>query len=356
MVDYSGQNRDRKPIIWAVGVSRLKHVLQELAPHYAERAEIHIIDKGFDEAVEAIKHRRRTDEADALVAAGSNGAFLRRHLALPVALVTLTGFDVLKALAEARRISERIGVVTHGAVPPELAQFKAQFGLPLTLRAYHTADDARARVRELADAGTEAIIGPGLVADLAVRSGLAGIFLYSHHSVAEALDKAIEIARVGRVEVARRERLDTILKQLNEGVVAVDMDERVQSFNPALERLLSLPAEQAIGRRLSEIAPSLSLRSTLEQGRAELERIHRLGSRTLVTNRIPIREQGVQTGAVMTLQDSAAIQRVDRSLRSTDKPRQLAAKYELDQLLGSSPRCNKPSGWRRNMRPPRRPC
>jgi len=330
-------NRDRqKPIILAVGFSRLKEVFHEIVPSYAAQADIHIIDKGFEDALEEVRQRQRKHAVDALVAAGSNGAFLRRHLALPITLVRLTGFDVLKALATARQLSNRIAIVTHGTTHPELQQFQQRFDLQIEQFAYESAADAQHCVTELAARGVKVIIGPGLITELAEAAGLTGIFLYSHGSVGEALDNAIEIARVGRIEVARRERLDTILQQLNEGVVAVDMEERVQSFNPAMERLLGLQAEQVLGRRLSEVASRFGLKETLEQGTIELEGIQRIGSRTLVTNRIPIREQGVQTGAVMTLQDSATIQRVDRSLRSTEKPRQFAAKYELGQIIGDS--------------------
>lgn len=335
MADQSPRGHDR-PVMLAVGFSRLKEVFRVIVPSYADRADIHIIDRGFDDALTAIREFQSSTGVDAVVAAGSNGTFLRRHLGLPVILVTLTGFDVLMALATARRASRRIAIITHGSTHPELLAFQARFGLEVEHFAYETAADAERRVGELAARGVGAIIGPGLVTDLAEQAGLAGVFVYSRGSVEQALDSAIEVSRIGRIEVARRERLDTILQQLDEGVVAVDMDERVQSFNPAMERLLGVSASHAEGRRLSQVARALGLRETLESGATELGGVQRIGSRTLVTNRIPIREQGIQTGAVMTLQDSATIQRVDRNLRSTHKPRQFAARYALDEIIGES--------------------
>ena len=335
MPDQSHRGQHR-PVILAVGFSRLKEVFRVIVPSYAADADIHIVDRGFDDALTAIREYEQAQGVDAVVAAGSNGAFLRRHLALPVILVTLTGFDVLRALAIARRHSRHIAIITHGGTHPELLEFQQHFGLEVEHFAYETAADAERRVSDLAARGVRAIIGPGLVTDLAEQAGLTGVFLYSRGSVEQALDSAIELSRIGRIEAARRERLDTILQQLDEGVVAVDMDERVQSFNPAMERLLGIPVDQVEGRRLSQVAGQLGLRETLASGATELGGVQRIGSRTLVTNRIPIREQGVQTGAVMTLQDSATIQRVDRSLRSTNKPRQFAARYELDQIIGES--------------------
>jgi propionate catabolism operon transcriptional regulator len=84
------------------------------------------------------------------------------------------------------------------------------------------------------------------------------------------------------------------------------------------------------------VAPELSLRSTLREADAELEEIQRLGQKTLVTSRMPIVEQGVQTGAVLTCQDPVAIQRVDRNLRSVRRPRSAMARYDLDQIAGES--------------------
>jgi propionate catabolism operon transcriptional regulator len=336
MAEAPIRDEDR-PVILAVGFSRLKEVFRVIVPSYAGEADIHIVDRGFDDALAAIRRYQQSRGVDAVVAAGSNGAFLRRHLALPVILVTLTGFDVLSALATARRSSRRIALITHGTTHPELIEFKQHFALELEHFAYETAADAERRVSALASRGVGAVIGPGLVTDLAEQAGMTGVFVYSRASVEQALDSAIEVSRIGRIEAARRERLDTILRQLEEGVAAVDMEERVQSLNPAMAQLLGVASDEVQGRRLSQVASQLALGDTLRNGTPELGGVQRIGNRTVVTNRIPIREQGVQTGAVVTVQDSATIQRVDRSLRSTNKPRQFAARYELNAMIGQSP-------------------
>src|SRR5437660_1882468 len=189
-------NAPRKPIIWAVSISKLKQIFLDLVPTYSPFADVRLIDKGFDEAVDAVRARMRAGEVDVVVAAGSNGAFLRQHLAIPVALVKVTGFDMMEALARARDISERIAIVTHQSITPELEQLKRQFDLRIEQRTYTTAEDAKDCVRVLARRGIKAIVGPGLVTDLAEAAGIAGVFLYSQDSVREALDDAIEIARV----------------------------------------------------------------------------------------------------------------------------------------------------------------
>ena len=147
--------------IVAVGFHRLKGLLHALAPLYKAVAEVEVLDKGFDEAVAELRAR----PADVVVAAGSNGAFLRQQLDVPVVLVKVGGFDVMRALVRARAAAERVALVTYGGVPDEVVQFDALFGLGIVQRAYTTEQDARDVVRELAASGMQAVVAPRLVAD-----------------------------------------------------------------------------------------------------------------------------------------------------------------------------------------------
>jgi propionate catabolism operon transcriptional regulator len=142
-------------------VSRLKKLIERIAPSYAARADIHVIDKGFEDAFAAIQRRLQSEEADVLVVAGSNGAYLRGRINLPVVTVKVTGFDMLEALSRARQISPRIGIVTHAGITPQLDEFRHLFNLGIEQRAYATADDAKRCVEELAAGGVEVVVGPG---------------------------------------------------------------------------------------------------------------------------------------------------------------------------------------------------
>jgi propionate catabolism operon transcriptional regulator len=327
----------RKPIVWAFSLSKLNQLLESVVPHYDAIAEIRVFRQGLEEALETIRRLTRAGEAvDVLVSAGWSGAFLRERAGMPVVVITPTGFDILQALSRARERSRRVGIVTYGAVTHELEQFKGLYGLEIEQRFYTNRQDAEASVRDLAARGVEIVVGPGLVTDLAEQAGLQSVFLYSRDSVHDALRRAIEIARVARAEEARRERIDAILAHLAEGVVAVDNDERIQSINPAMQRLLGVAADKAIGARLATVAPALSVARVLESGAEEIEVVQKLGRRLLVTNRIPLREHGVQTGAVLTCQDASAFERVDRSLRSEHRPRRFVARYAISDLVGDS--------------------
>jgi propionate catabolism operon transcriptional regulator len=176
-----------------------------------------------------------------------------------------------------------------------------------------------------------------MVCRLARAAGMAAVFLYSAQSIRRALDDALDLARVASLEQARQVWLDAGLKALDEAVVAVDAEERIRSLNPAGARLLGVAPERALGRRLGDLAPLLSLAEVLARGEAVGERIVGLDGRTWLINQEPILEGETCAGAVLAAREAGAIQRADRSLRTQARPRQFTARHRLDDILGASP-------------------
>ena len=195
-----------KPVIWTVSVSRLSDLFRDITLEYDHLASIEPINLGFDDAARHIRERMALDRCDVVIAAGSNAAYLKGRVSVPVVIAKASGFDVMQALARARRVSERIGVITYQEQLPELAEFGATFGVPIAQRTYVTEEDARAQINDLKAAGIKAIVGAGLITDLAEEAGLTGVFVYSAASIRQAFDDALEMARLTHLESNRGAR------------------------------------------------------------------------------------------------------------------------------------------------------
>jgi propionate catabolism operon transcriptional regulator len=193
-----------KPVIWTVSVSRLSDLFRDITPEYDALATIEPVNLGFDDAVRHLRERLATERCDVVISAGSNAAYLKGRLPVPVVVAKASGTDMMLSLARARRVADRIAVVTYQHTMPELAEFAATFGVDIVQRTYVTREDARAQVGELKAAGVRAIVGAGLITDLAEEAGLTGVFVYSSASIRQAFDDALEIARVGQLESSRR--------------------------------------------------------------------------------------------------------------------------------------------------------
>lgn len=323
--------------IVTVGLHDLRHLLDASIPNYRAKAHITLIEKAYEDALSAIQLRSREAPIDAIVAAGSNGHFLRRHLDIPVVLVRVNGFDVMHGLACARNSSDRIALVTYEKAPEEFAHFMRMFDVAVSVHSYRSEEEAYLTVRELKAQGVDTVVAPGLVVDLARRHGLQGVLLYSQQSVNEALDDAVEVGWVRRSEHAKRERINAILGELRDGVVAVDTEGCIDVLNPAMEKILGKSSRQLIGKPLEKVAEEFDLQETLQRQMPDLERIQKLQDRTVVTSRVPITEQGRLTGAVLICQDPETIRRMDRSLRTRRSSRARNARYGLDDIVGNTP-------------------
>lgn len=322
--------------IAAVGIHGLREMLENLAPEYAQVADVLIIDKAYDQAVQSVQALSRQNSVDAVVSAGSNGSYLREHLTVPVATVRAGGFDLMERLAQAAQHAKRLAMVVHREIPAGLKAMVLQFSLPVHLLSYHDEEDAQRCVQKLQRLGVDTVLAPGLVVDLARAAGMNAMLLYSPAAVRAAMQDAIEMARVSRAEAARHDRLNAILAHLRDAVLAVDLNDRIYALNPSMLALLGLQEQDVQGQYLHRLKPELSLLPTIRAGKAELERVQQIGGRTMVLTRIPIVEQGHLSGAVLVCQDPATIQRLDRSLRSRRSGAGGVARYELDDLIGDS--------------------
>jgi propionate catabolism operon transcriptional regulator len=193
-----------KPVIWTVSISRLFDLFRDIMVEFDDRAVVEPIHLGFEDAVQHIRERMVNERCDAVVAAGSNAAYLKSRIsAVPVVVAKASGFDVLQALARARKLTGDIAVVTYQETLPELAEFQSTFGLSIEQRTYVTEEDARAQINELKASGVKAVVGPGLITDLAEEAGLTGVFVYSAATIRKAFEDALEIARFTQLESSR---------------------------------------------------------------------------------------------------------------------------------------------------------
>lgn len=331
------QQHPVRPHIVTLGHHGVGRLLKRLAGTLAVQARVSHIDASFEDAVHAVRALHARSPVDALVAAGASGAWIRERVAIPVAMIEVRGVDLLGALARARDLSPHVALVTFGGAPVQLAQFDRAFGAGIATFSYQDESDAPACIQAMLAAGIGAVVAPGLVADLADAAGIASVLLYSDAAVIQALGESLLMAQQRLSDRTRHQRLETILQQLQDGVVAVDCDQRIQALNPAMASLLGTAASELHGRSLASVAPLLDMAGTLALREASEAVVH-LPTRTQVVRRAPIIENGEMTGALLVCRDPHVIQTADRHLRAHQRQRSASgARWRIADYLGEAP-------------------
>ena len=125
---------------------------------------------------------------------------------------------------------------------------------------------------------------------------------------------------------------ESIIESINVGLLAVDLDGRVTRLNSALEHILDLRRDAAVGRRVEDLF-SEDFADTLKQvlGKdgwrlREIRNIYKLhtatrGNRTLVLNiaLAPLQDGQGQTGALVVLEDVTARISLEEQLQQREK-------------------------------------
>lgn len=120
-----------------------------------------------------------------------------------------------------------------------------------------------------------------------------------------------------------RER-DVILNSTHDAMLAVNAQGVLTLMNAAAERLTGIKASEALGRPITEVIPSTRLPVVLETGEAELNQQQLLGDITIVTNRVPVRDdQGNLIGAAAIFRDITEIKSLAEEITNLREMRAL---------------------------------
>ncbi|MBN8503034.1 MAG: propionate catabolism operon regulatory protein PrpR [Burkholderiales bacterium] len=328
----------RKPRICVLTYKALTGLVLQAEQAFRDRADIAVDEYVLDDAVFRGRQLQQQGQVDVLVSAGYNAAVLRSQVDLPVASIEVTGFDLLNAFKSASGISRRFGLVVYAGSIRELEPVRGLLQVDLEQLSYTTLAEARECVLRLRDQGIQVVVGSSLIVGIAEQLGLRGVLYYTAASVERALEKAVELGENVLRQAARFEQLNTVLSHLHEAILAVDTQHRITALNPLMRRILDLQDRDVIGQRLPDVAQELSLAAVLagqvDEGPDEVVLALRRG--TYLMNRSSLRERGLLTGALITLRETAAIQRADSAIRAQRRTQSRAARHRFDGIAGSS--------------------
>jgi two-component system, NtrC family, sensor kinase len=136
---------------------------------------------------------------------------------------------------------------------------------------------------------------------LATISGYVGIAIENATLYRSLQRKMEEYERL-------KEFSENIVESINVGILAADLEDRVESWNTQIEKLTGIPRQSAVGRKLAELFPAdLSDQFERVRGQTGIHHIYKFEMRPTslsalpVQGPVPINGNGSHTGANSTL-------------------------------------------------------
>lgn len=125
--------------------------------------------------------------------------------------------------------------------------------------------------------------------------------------------------------------LEAVLNSAHNGIVVINSDGIITSFNRAAENITKLSREKAIGQHVLDALVPMGLMETLQAGISAYSQKFKVGRRTYIINRDPVIQDGIITGVVGVFQDISEIDFISQELATVKE-----LNSELDSIIESS--------------------
>lgn len=277
--------------------------------------------------------------SDVVIARGAVSEALKDHLAnIPVVDLTVSGYDVMRALLECRKkfCCDKIAIVGAASMIYGAQSMQELLDVELKTVVVNDEEEAEEWMGRLKKEGIRVIIGGVMSTKVAKLLGMNAVFVDSGpESVRQAIVEAKRVGNVRLREQERSEQFRTILNYVNEGVIVVDGLGNIQVANTAALRLVNF-SENSTQIGIQEMCPELDLGSVLTKGNAKLGEVKTVNGQQVAINSVPIIIKNGITGAVATFQPVSVIQKMEEQIRQKIHQRGLVAKVHFNDILGQS--------------------
>lgn len=310
-----------------------------VAKEACRRTGDHVLVKkvNFDEVVATAK-RLEKNGTEVIISRGTLGLkIIESNLDIPVVQIPITGYDLLRTIVEAQKFGEKIGIADTTEILQGVEAIELALGISIEKYQIKSVDEANEAVHKLIAKNINVLIGKSLFIKNVPDSNVKTVVLSSGvESVIQAIQEAKGLLEVRRIEEQRTKQLQAILDFIADGVIAVDEKGIITVCNPSARRILNVPYDRVIGKRIDDILLNSRMSKVITTGKEELNRIQEENGVKIITNRIPILHENKVFGAVCTFQELQKLQQQEQEIRKKLLHRGHVTKYDLDNIVGKS--------------------
>lgn len=276
--------------------------------------------------------------AEVIISRGGTATAIAQKVEIPVVEILVSAFDLVRAIAEAKKFGQKIGVVGFRNVIYGSKSLDQVLGVTIKELEVKSEEEAPAVIEKAAASGIQVIVGDAVSVHWAKNMGLAALLVTSgKEAIGSALREAIELASVGRRERARTEQLKVILDFAYEGIVATDAEGYISLVNQAAERILGVGGNRLLGHPAGEVLSGMALQKVQEMGQPRLGELHRMGNTLLVQNVVPVIADQEIMGVVATFQEASHLQDVETKVRQELYLKGHVARFTFADVITQSP-------------------
>lgn len=281
-------------------------------------------------------------DADVIVSRGGTAASLKeRNFMTPIVEIPITSSDIAASISKAIEQHGKMPIGVVGTINTIRSVYFMPQKFPVPVKPYPTASII---IRDLID-GMERAVKDGCKLILAGHNtchyceehGIpAGLIYSSVESVFLAIIEAKRCAMVTHIEKENSMIFRSVIDHVFEGIIAVDKDNVIRTFNPAAAQLIGRKTQDCIGQSIRMALPEGRLSTILSENQPYNNEIVHINGNNYVLNSVPMNHDGQRFGTLVTFQAEQTITNAENRLRDRMRVNGYLARYCFSDIIGES--------------------
>lgn len=289
--------------------------------------------------LEDIVHEAKIKKIDAIISRGGVALKLKElQNEIPIVEIPVTGFDIIEAIYEARKISKKIAIIGFSNIIQGINRIEKIFGLHNS-KVYIRKDlnDCEELIKKSINNDIRVIVGDTRVVKLAKKYNLQGILIKSREeALLSAYEEAERLINAIKQERIRTGKMEAIVNNIDSGLIALDEEGKITSINPQAENVLGIKSSEVVGKKITSVFDHPYFCEIVGKSVSEFGIIISLGKIRVVMNTVPIIIKDKVIGTVITLHEVGYVQEVEQKIRKELFLKGHVAKYTFNNIIGNS--------------------
>ncbi|GAB4116652.1 MAG: sigma-54-dependent Fis family transcriptional regulator [Candidatus Caldatribacteriota bacterium] len=297
------------------------------------------LEEGVRQAVELEKQ----GIIDVIISRGGTAIAIKKNiLDLPVVEVQVSGFDLIRALHQARKKTNKVAIVgfypfTYGIRGlGEIMNLDIKI-LTLKENWYVRPFYIKERLKEIKEQGYNWVVGDNISVETAECLDMNAVLVESgEDALMQSILEAERVAEIRKRELEKTEKIKNIVDFAYEGIITIDKKGIIDAFNPEAEKIFGKEAYRVIGKNINDIFPEFNFSKIIKIGEKIEGKIWTIENIKIVANIIPIKINKEIVRIVITFQKVSQIQKTEQKIRETLYLKGNIAENTFNDIIGQS--------------------
>jgi len=320
---------------------KMGELFSEICQEFNKKIIIKIgdLEEGARQAVEL----EEQGAIDVVISRGGTAIAIKKKVTnLPVVEVQISGFDLIRALHQARKETNKVAVVgfypfTYGIKGlGDIMNIDIEI-LTLKENWYEHTLYVEKKLKEIKKQGYNWIVGDNISVEIAERLGMNTVLVESgKEALMQSILEAERVAEVRKKELEKNKRIKSIIDFAYEGIITVDQNGVIDTFNPQAVKIFEKEAYKIIGKNVNKMFPEFDFSKITKIGQKIEGKIWTVGDIKIAANIIPIRINDETVRTVVTFQKVSQIQKTEQKIREKLYLKGNVAENTFNDIIGQS--------------------